>query len=428
MKGLRLNFQGETRIFRPSGEVAVVTDGSPVIKGHWRSQSLAGEPRDNHIRYEINGVTQPELKVEYRFNNFNQLEAVIPASENGGTASLPFAFLGQIVIDDSHDLVYRLIDSEGKITGRELIIYGDLGFNATGSSLVVALEGGGSAEIKGLAGIRSIEAKRNHIEEFKADDLLSFKAATRNPQQGLAFRVPKMAVIEFFGNWDFKDSQLVFVSRVTGDLNRPDIVIGLAGKVKGISAGLAYVVEQGGKPHVAFQIKGRNTWDSGAAKWELSLGYSQKKFKAQVQGSLEKQLGNGTLKLSGHAILESGDGSTFSYDLELKSSYDFKNGALVFTADVSDVDGSLNYDLQLEGNFVFRGGTLNFQIKYNNKAPNSGLEIQLGFQGNEAGLIRSLSLVLDISEDKVQLDFQFEVRMTWVNGVRVKSAPEPIAA
>jgi len=56
------------------------------------------------------------------------------------------------------------------------------------------------------------------------------------------------------------------------------------------------------------------------------------------------------------------------------------------------------------------------------------VQITLAFQGNQASLIKALSLVLNISEGQVSIDFQFEMKMTFVDGVLVKSAPQEIAA
>ena len=87
MAGLSLNFQGETRIFGPDGNVSVLESGQPVTKGTWRSVPLTGEPKDNQIRYDINGQAQPPVPVKYSFNAQNQLQAVVPAAANGGAST-----------------------------------------------------------------------------------------------------------------------------------------------------------------------------------------------------------------------------------------------------------------------------------------------------------------------------------------------------
>ena len=126
MNGLSLNFQGETRIFGPDGKVSVLVNGQPVPKGSWRTQPLAGEPKDNQIRYDINGQAQPPVPVKYSFNPQNQLQAVIPAVANGGADSAPFAFMGFIQIDDAQDIVYQLITPDGAPAQRNVTVYGGL--------------------------------------------------------------------------------------------------------------------------------------------------------------------------------------------------------------------------------------------------------------------------------------------------------------
>ena len=179
MNGLSLKFQNETRVFGPDGKVSVVENGQPVPKGTWRSQALATEPKDNQIRYDINGQAQPPVPVKYTFNAQNQLVAVIPAAANGGADSAPFTFLGSIQVDDANDIVYQLITPEGASMSRNVTLYGGLRFGSN-HNLVIDLTGGGIAEIKGDSGLTSLEPLKNDISPFKSNDLLRFRASTTN--------------------------------------------------------------------------------------------------------------------------------------------------------------------------------------------------------------------------------------------------------
>ena len=61
MNGLSLNFQGETRVFGPDGKVLV----NAAPKGSWTTQPVAGQPKENKIRYDINGQAQAPVPVTF---------------------------------------------------------------------------------------------------------------------------------------------------------------------------------------------------------------------------------------------------------------------------------------------------------------------------------------------------------------------------
>jgi len=199
--------------------------------------------------------------------------------------------------------------------------------------------------------------------------------------------------------------------------------------VKGITAGFAYFTDDTGTS-LAFNISGQHKWNSGNESWDVSLGYTNKQFTANISGQLEQKFGaNQDFKISGSMSLTLAEGAPMKLDFEINASYQWTNkGTLVFTAKVSEENNELNYNLQLEGNFKFAGGTLTFQIKVSSAGPSPEFEIQLAFTGGPTDIVKTLSLVLNISEDKVNLSFQFELRMTWVDGVLVKGTPKPIAA
>ena len=54
--------------------------------------------------------------------------------------------------------------------------------------------------------------------------------------------------------------------------------------------------------------------------------------------------------------------------------------------------------------------------------------IELAFKGNQDSLIKTLALVLDITPDKVKVNFEFELRMKFVDGVLVKEPPKKLVA
>jgi hypothetical protein len=432
MKELQLNAGAQKHIFQPDGKVAVLANGNRTIKGSWRSAALAAEPKQSLLRYDLDGQAQTPVPVRYAFNEFNQLTAVIPAAANGGADSDSCVFLGQILIDDAHDLTYSIITAAGQPNGQKITVYGDLHFTADSSNLVIEMSDGTKAEIKGekgLTGVAMLKAEKNLVQEFKGDDLLRFIAFSRNDLTTSATRVPLKAQIEFVGKWDVNSTsgQLVFLSKVTGDLSKPDVTIGFAGTVKAVTVGFAYFADKDGT-QLAFNIKGQHRWNSTTAKWELSLGHSERKFQASFEGQIQKKTKDGQeFVLAGKITIEHEQGQKTKLDLKIEGSYQFnKNNKLVFMVDVQTSNGKLTYDLSVEGQFAFKSGTLTFKVRFDN-ADTGGAKatIALAFKGNDASLIKNLSLVLDITPDKVKINFEFEMRMRWVDGVLVKDPPKP---
>ena len=434
MKELQFNAGTQTHIFQPDGKVAVMANNARTVKGTWRTEAQLNEPKENLLRYDIDGKQQKPVPVRYDFNEFNQLTAVIPADANGGTDSDVCVFLGQILIDDAHDLVYSLITPEGAALNQRITVYGELGFTEDTSNLVIQMQNGASAEIKGekgLTGVAMLKAEKNLVQEFKADDLLRFIAFTRNDLVTSANRVPTKAQIEFVGKWDVNPTsgQLVFMSKITGDLTKPDVSIGFAGTVKAVTVGFAYFADKDGT-QLAFNIKGQHRWNATTAKWELSLGHSERKFQASFKGKIEKTTGAQQFSLAGEMTLEHEQGKSTDIAFKVEGFYQFnQNKKLTFVVNVATSNGQLVYDLMVEGKFVFKSGTLNFQVKFSNKDPNTTLQLQLAFTGNKDSLIQNLMLVLDITDkNKIKLNFEFELRMRWVDGVLVKDPPKKLAA
>lgn len=426
MDGLRLNFQGQTRIFSPDGNVTV--DGQSGVKGTWRTAAQGTEAKENKIRYVLDGQPQPDVLVKYSFNDKNQLVAVIPGAANGGADSSPHAFIGSVEVDDAHDIVYNLIAPDGKPLPKSITVYGELKFAENTNNLVITLTGGGTAELKGASGIASVEAARNNLPGFKSGDLLRFRAFTQNKLSNgqSKFFAAKIGLV---GKWDIQGDQLVFVSEVKGNLQKPEVTIGFAGQYKAVSGGLVYYADKNGT-HLAFNVSGKHTWNSGTAKWEVSVGYTGKKFSATLKGDykIDKKFEDGReLLLTGDLALDLGGGKETTLKMEMDAVYRWSNdNKLVVQALVSGTNQALNYDIKVEGKFVFKAGVLTFQVRYSNQDPDNSFQFRIAFEGNQSSLIKSISIVLDIKENEVNLTFGFELRMVWVNGKLVKHPPQPL--
>ena len=431
MEGLKIKSGGKTLFLLPTGDVA--EDGTEKVVGKWRSESKGNEAR-NRLRYDVGGAEQTALPVKYSFNEFNQLVAVLPGAGDGGADGDPYAFRGRIRINDNHDLVYEVSAKDGAPANNRVTVYGDISFAEKTNDLALALTDGGQAVIKGekgASGISLMKAEKNFVGEFNADDLLRFVAFTRNDFTGSPTRVPKKAQIEFVGKWDMHEkegeNQLVFVSNVVSSGGQTTVALGFAGKVQAVTFGFAYYADKDGH-NLAFNIKGEHKWNATEAKWELSLGYSEKKFKAVFAGSITRKGKYGVFSLTGAASIEHEAGKSATMSLQVEGTYTFENNKLVFKIDVQTDQGKLTYDLLLEGKFVFKSGTLSFQVKFGNKNPSEDFSIGITFQSDGDQLKTDLSVVLEKKKNEIKLSFQFELRMRWKDGVLIKDKPKEIAA
>ena len=435
MRELKLNFNSQTRSFREDGTVTVDVNGAPTVKGKWRTTVQDNEPKDNSIRYQIDGSDQPPVPIKYSFNEFNQLVAVIPAAANGGADSEPCVWLGKIIIDDGNDLVYSLLNGPTKPANQQITLYGNLHFNDTAADLVIDLAGGGQAVIKGEKGSKKISQftiGQSDVPDFDAKDLLRFLARTQNDFPGLPARFPNRADIAFTGKWDVDPNKggLVFLSKVAGAAGKPTVAIGFAGQFKAVTAGFAYIVNNGG-PQIAFTLDGRHQWSSADTSFKLSVGFSGQVFLADFSGSIESKNPTGPqFSLAGNFTIKHEQGKTTNLAMEVEGQYEFDaNNRLLFKANVSSVNKELNFDLMLEGKFVFKAGTLSFQAKFSKTgAAKPATTIRLAFDGNRADLQTKLALVLNITEDKVDFEFEFQLKMQFKGGVLVKDKPKPLAA
>ena len=111
---LKLTTAGNTLVFRPNGELAVQDGGTENVKGSWRGSAGDGEEKANRFLYSLDGVDQAPLPAVYSFSDVNQLTVVLKAADG---ESEPGLLPGGIEVDDRHDIVYRLVDSDGNPTG-----------------------------------------------------------------------------------------------------------------------------------------------------------------------------------------------------------------------------------------------------------------------------------------------------------------------
>jgi hypothetical protein len=419
MQGLTITTGGRKLLFGTDGTVADAASQTAV--GTWKSQS---DQKDNQIRYTVDTKDQAPLAAIYRFNDTNQLEMKLRAPDT--TLSDPFVFIGGIEIDDDHDLNYVLVDNTGAKTGSAITVYGKIHFAADTNNLAIDLTGGGQTEIQGLSGVKSLQAEKNHIAAFQADDLLIFHAETDNQIAGQEDLVVITAKIDFAGSWDIQNGSLVFLSNIKSAPSDNSIAIGFAGKLAGVTAGFVYFADAG-KTQAALNISGTHVFQAGKSQtdlaWTSTIGFTEKSFSAQVTVNSTTNFENGrVLSLKGGLTLVEGSGKKTSMDLSLEAQYSFdSNNVLVFKALITDGN---QYDLMLQGTFHYSNLSLTFQVNYTNQAGANDLQVALAIQGDRTSVIKNLALVLDVSESEAQLklSLSFDVHLQFADGVRVKKS------
>ena len=427
---LKLTTAGATLLFRPTGEVAVIDGETENVKGAWRGSAGPGEEKLNRFLYALDGVDQTPLPAVYTFSDTNQLTVVLQAADG---QSDPGLLPGGIEVDDQHDMIYRLVDADGNPNGQIVTLYGELSIEENTNALLIKLTGGGEARVQGDNGIASLEADQNRIASFAADDLLRFRATTGNTLDDGGF-VDVRAKLEFAGSWDVQNGQLVFMSKVTGDLSQPDIKIGFAGKLGAITAGFVYFADASGT-QAAFTIRGQHVFHTADAdtdfNWQVALGFSDKKFSAKVDFDLDRKSQNGNrLTLGGSMSLKQADGGTLDLDLSLDAEYHWEDNALVFKAMVNSEAGNFNYDLMLQGKFKLDNGVLTFGIHFTNAEGANTLTIDLAFEGDKDNFLQAVAFHLQITPGQVELTLtaRFSISQHFVAGIgRVLDAPEVAA-
>ena len=428
---LQLTANGRTHTFQRNGDLTVADGAGERTAGTWRAEMLPGEAGANRFTFTVDGA-EDSVPARYSFSETNQLRVVLAGPE-GDTEPVPV--VGFIEVDDQHDIVYRLADDAGTPLGTDIVLYGDLRLERNTNALVIDLAGGGEAKVIGDSGVKSLEAAQNRIAELAADDLLRFRATTTNVlEDGNLLDLP--ARLEFAGSWDIQNGQLVFLSKIVGDLSRPAVSIGFGGKLGAVTAGFVYHADAEGQQEAAFTIRGQHVWRAGDHEsefnWDVSLGFSDRKFSAAVDFDLNSVMRNGReFSVSGSMALKQSDGGTLDLALDLTAEYEWQDNSLVFKAKVNNEAGNFNYDLMLEGKIVGSAGELTFSIRYSNAEGAGGLTLALDFAGDRDSVIQAISFHLQISPDTVEarIEIRLSVKQVFKPGVgRLLEDDEEVAA
>src|SRR6266446_5621767 len=407
MEGLTLKKGDQERIFTQAGSVAVVAAGAPVDHGTWSSAPLAADAkRVNAIRYTFDGQEADPVPVRWSFDDSNQIVGTI-------ADAAPFAFTGQIKVDDNRDIAYELLDANGAPSGRTVTVLGDLSFNDADGTLQVTFEDGTPvATITGDSGLGSLSTSKNRFENFKGSDLLQFQASTVNTlSNGDVIISP--ADIQWVGNWDLQANRLVFAAELknVGAGGAPTVNIVLAGKTKAVAGGLAYFAGPEGR-QLALQISGQHQWDGGKGEWSTSIGFTEKKLTAKLSGGVDIERKDGEhFGLKGNlAFAQEAGAPPSTLEMDIAAYYQMGPNGIKFSANVTGTpDGRFDYNLGLEGQFVYDGVRLTFNIQFTRDGSGDKLVIELAARkdGDNSALRAALKIVMNADDPShVNLDLK----------------------
>ena len=421
---LKITIGGTDYLFTEGGSVLNAASGTPA--GRWHADSDQPDSQ-NHLLYDLNGMVQPPLQADYRFNDANQLVVTVRDSNAGVAQTATTTFPGRIHTDDSKDIVYDIFDGSGNATGQSITLYGKLRFD-TPFLLVIDLQGGGQAMIRANDTQAPIEANQAASIDAIGADRLDFKASTVNTfllPTGQEVRAAD-ADIGFDGQWRLDSDGLKFACDATGDGQDQQVVLGLAGKYKGVSAGLQVTWESAGQVTAQLVVEGAHTFDSGSATWNLAIGYTQLSgqapaVSAKASGAFSHTTkGGNNFLITGTLNASTSDAGNLALDLSLDATYKFTGGQITFSAVAAFAGSQLTYDLKLAGQLQFLGGKLTFTVDYGS---DQSASLEVNYDGSADSFFKyfNLKFTRDASGN-ISFGINFSIEFTYENGV-LRAAP-----
>ena len=79
--------------------------------------------------------------------------------------------------------------------------------------------------------------------------------------------------------------------------------------------------------------------------------------------------------------------------------------------------------MRLDGDFRYKNLKITFGLRVSNVAGSQEVAVSVGVEGNEASIVKHLSMMLNISQSeartRVSLNIEIEARLRFVNGKRI---------
>ncbi len=229
------------------------------------------------------------------------------------------------------------------------------------------------------------------------------------------------ADLGFDGEWRLDSDGLKFACDATGDGDDKQVVLGVAGKYKAVSAGLQVIWQSSGQVTAQLVIEGQHTFDSGSASWNVAIGYTQLSgqapaVSAKASGTFDHKTKSGNdFQITGTLDAATSDGGKLALDLDLDATYKFSGGQITFSAVAAYAGSQLTYDLKLAGELQFMGGKLTFNVEYGS---DQSAKLEVDYSGSPESFFKYFNLKFTRDANgNISFGVNFSIEFTYQNGV-----------
>ena len=411
--------------------VALLDDGTITLGGAaggtWSSTATPGTDQIQYVRPDKSAaVATPAYSVEPATNR-------LIVAVNGGT---PVPFNGQISFEGHSGLFYTLYSDpftalQTAAGPLGFAVYGSVTIDPAKNTLTIQNVAAGSAPvvIQGTnpASANSAVSAQSGVTDPTTNltpDILSFNAATTAtfPTPGGSPTTCQLpAQIDIAGNWDLQQGQTVFTAALAYGSGSPSINIALVGQLKAVSYGFQFL-DTNGSPTVLFQIAGQISGTNEVGQWQLSLGYSNKQFSADLAVSAAPPNGANGFTIQGSLQLAGGATGAMTIALALDVAYKFNNGSI--DLQVQGANGV--YSLQVSGSLnlnVGAGYKVTFSVATSTAGGLQSFDLAFGPANPGSALNSAVSGAIGWNGKNVTIDLN--VKFNWVGGHLLPQNPPP---
>lgn len=415
-----------------SQPVGLLDDGTIALGGTtggaWTTTATPGTNQIQYIRPDKStGSAMPTYTIEA---NTNRLIVAV----NGGA---PTPLNGQISFEGQSGIFYTLfsdpftaLNGAGGPLG--FAVFGNVSIDPARNTLTVKDPTPGSATLAVIQGITvengnsavSAQAGATDPTTNLTPDILSFNAvttATFPDGCGGTNTCQFPAEIDIAGNWDLQQGQTVFTAGLDTYGGTTAINIALVGRLKAVSYGFQFLAANG-QETVLFQIAGQISGTNAVGKWQLSLGYANKQFEADLAVSSAPPNGANGFTIQGSLQLASGGAGGMTIALSLDVAYKFNNGSI--DLQVQGANGV--YSLQVSGSLnlnVGAGYKVTFSIATSTAGGLQSFDLAFGPANPGSALNSAISGAIGWNGKNVTIDLN--VKFNWVGGHLLPQNPPP---